>query len=84
VRLIEGNLLSRGIGWYLSLPEEIREDNEELIPHIAGLSVLGLSYAAAGALVAIDGPLPFGDAIAAGIILVPDVVWYGLGYALFD
>lgn len=66
------------------MPEEIREDNEELIPHIAGLSVLGLSYAAAGALVAIDGPLPFGDAIAAGIILVPDVVWYGLGYALFD
>jgi hypothetical protein len=66
------------------LPEEIREDNDELIPHIAGLSVLGLSYAAAGALVAIDGPLPFGDAIAAGIILVPDVVWYGLGYALFD
>lgn len=54
------------------------------MPHLAGLTVLGMSYAASAALIAIDGPLPFGDALGVGILAVPDVFWYGLGYAVFD
>lgn len=80
---MEGNLLQRGIGWYLQEPPEGAEP-DALMPHLAGLTTLGLSYAVAGALVAIDGPLPFGDAVAIGILAVPDLVWYGLGYSLFD
>jgi hypothetical protein len=80
---VEGNLLSRGIGWYLQEPPEGAEPTD-LMPHMAGLTTLGLSYAAAAALMAIDGPLPFGDVVAIGILAVPDLVWYGLGYALFD
>jgi uncharacterized protein (DUF697 family) len=48
------------------------------------MTVLGLSYMVAAGLVAFDGPLPFGDALALGIVAVPDVVWYGIGYSLFD
>lgn len=81
---MEGNLLQRGIGWYLSEPPEGAAEPEALLPHVAGLTTLGLSYAVAGALMAIDGPLPFGDAVAIGILAVPDLVWYGLGYSLFD
>jgi hypothetical protein len=79
---VEGNLLSRGIGWYLSEPKAA--EPTDLTPHLAGMTFLGLSYAAAAALVAIDGPLPFGDVVAIGILAVPDIVWYGIGYALFD
>jgi len=87
---MDGSLVQRGVGWYLSLPEDVKSlettggEKKDVIPHVAGITVLGMSYAAAAALVAVDGPFPFGDAVAAGIILVPDVVWYGIGYALFD
>jgi len=80
---MEGSLLQRGIGWYLDPPEGAPQD-PDLIPHAAGIATVGLSYAVAAALIAGDGPLPFGDVVAAGILLVPDVVWYGIGYTLFD
>jgi hypothetical protein len=81
---MEGSLLERGISFYLQEGSRPREgyDTSKIIPHVAGLTTLGLSYAAVGALVLGDGPLPFGDAIALGIIAVPDIVWYGIGYSL--
>lgn len=81
---IEGSLLERGLTWYLTVPDYATETSSNVIPHVAGMTAVGLSYMAAGALVAADGPLPFGDAIAVGILAVPDVVWYGIGYSLFD
>lgn len=81
---MEGSLIERGIGWYLSPAPEGAPTSGGVFPHVAGMTVLGLSYVAAAALVASDGPLPFGDALALGIVAVPDVVWYGIGYSLFD
>ena len=82
---MEGNLGRGGIGWYLDeIDSAIQSDRSDLIPHVAGLSALALSYGAAGALIAMDGPLPFGDAIAVGILAVPDIVIYGVAYSLFD
>lgn len=84
VTIVEGSLLERGLGFYLKPPPEGGPQEPELLPHVAGMTVLGLSYMAAAGLVAIDGPFPFGDALALGIVAVPDVVWYGIGYSLFD
>jgi hypothetical protein len=84
VTTVEGSLLERGIGFYLQAPPEGGPQEPELMPHVAGMTVLGLSYMVAAGLVAIDGPFPFGDALALGIVAVPDVVWYGIGYSLFD
>lgn len=79
---MQGTLLERGIGWYLDPPEGALQ-NPDIIPHVAGMAAVGLTYTVAGLLIAGDGPLPFGDAIAVGILVVPDVVWYGIGYAMF-
>ena len=80
--LMQGTLLDRGIGWYLEPPEGTPKDSD-IIPHVAGIAAVGLSYTVAGALVLADGPLPFGDVVALGILAVPDIIWYGVGYALF-
>jgi len=79
---MEGSLLERGIGWYLDSLEGTSQ-NLDIVPHVAGLAMVGLSYTVAGALVMSDGPLPFGDVVALGVLAVPDVIWYGVGYALF-
>jgi len=79
---MQGSLLERGIGWYLEPPEDAPQE-PDLVPHVAGMAMVGLSYTVAGALIAFDGPLPFGDAVALGILAVPDVIWYGVGYSLF-
>lgn len=82
---MEGSLLERGIGFYLDPPEELRPtDQSKIIPHLAGLTAVGGVYVAAGALVAMDGPLPFGDALALGLLAIPDVAVYAIGYSLFD
>lgn len=81
--ILEGSLLERGIGWYLNPPEGAPQ-NPDVMPHVAGMAAVGLTYAVAGTLITMDGPLPFGDAVALGLLAVPDVVWYGIGYALFD
>lgn len=80
---MQGSLLERGIGWYLDPPEGAVRD-PALIPHVAGMAMVGLTYTMAAALVASDGPLPFGDVVALGILAVPDVIWYGIGYSMFD
>jgi len=79
---MQGTLLERGIGWYLDPPEGAPQ-NPDIVPHVAGMAMVGLSYIIAGALVMSDGPLPFGDVVALGVLAVPDVIWYGVGYALF-
>ena len=84
--MMTGDLTHRGIGgWYLEeTANAASSDRVDLIPHVAGLTFVAASYGLAVSLAASDGPLPFGDAIAVGIIAVPDVVWYGIGYSLFD
>lgn len=84
VTIVEGSLLERGLGFYLKAPPEGASQDPNLLPHVAGLTAVGLSYVVAAGLVAFDGPLPFGDALALGIVAVPDLVWYGIGYSLFD
>lgn len=79
---MQGTLLERGIGWYLDPPEGAPQ-NPDIVPHVAGMAMVGLSYTVAGALVMSDGPLPFGDVVALGVLAVPDVIWYGVGYSLF-
>lgn len=68
----------------LQTHEQKAETAESITGHIGGLVAVGASYAAIGFLVVIDGPLPFGDAIAVGIAAVPDAAWYGLGYWLAE
>lgn len=84
--MMTGDLTHRGIGgWYLEeVADAATSNRDDLVPHVAGLTFVAGSYGLAVALAAGDGPLPFGDAIAVGIIAVPDVVWYGMGYSLFD
>jgi hypothetical protein len=82
---MEGSLLERGIGFYLDPPKELRlKKNTKIIPHAAGLTAVGGVYVAAGALVAMDGPLPFGDALAVGLLAIPDVAIYAIGYHAAD
>ena len=52
--------------------------------HIGGLTALAATYSIAGVLAIADGPLPFGDAIAVGILAVPDPVIYGIGFAIAE
>jgi len=56
----------------------------DIIPTIAGFAAVGTVYAVAGALAVADGPLPFGDAIAVGLLAIPDSVIFAFGYSLFD
>jgi len=58
--------------------------DSDLIPTIAGFAAVATVYAAAGALAVADGPLPFGDAIAVGLLAIPDYAIYAFGYSLFD
>lgn len=82
-----GNITARGVGnWYLS--ETIQDpgffERDDLGQHVAGATaVAGLNLLGLG-LIAIDGPLPFGDAIGIGILAIPDPLVYAVAYNLFD
>ena len=56
----------------------------KLIPTVAGFAAVAAVYAAVPVLVAADGPLPFGDAIAVGLLAIPDSAIFAFGYSLFD
>ena len=56
----------------------------KLIPTMAGFAAVAGVYAAVPALVVVDGPLPFGDAIAVGLLAIPDAAIFAFGYSLFD
>ena len=77
-----GTVTNRGIGSQHPMIHHKRKESVNYAPIVVGLGLLAASYAVAGALIVADGPLPFGDAIALGILAVPDVVWFGIGYAI--
>jgi len=62
----------------------VTRGDSDLIPTIAGFGAVASVYAAAGALAVADGPLPFGDAIAVGLLAIPDTAIFAFGYSLFD
>jgi hypothetical protein len=62
---------------------DTREESK-LIPTIAGFAAVAAVYAAVPVLVAADGPLPFGDLIAVGLLAIPDAMIFTFGYNLFD
>jgi hypothetical protein len=62
---------------------EAREESK-LIPTIAGFVAVAGVYAAAGILIVGDGPLPFGDVIAVGLLAIPDALIFAFGYSLAD
>lgn len=56
------------------------EDESRLIPTIGGFVAVAAVYAVVPVLVVADGPLLFGDAIAAGLLAIPDPVIFAFGY----
>ncbi|AXH73701.1 MAG: hypothetical protein [Cressdnaviricota sp.] len=56
----------------------------KLIPTMAGFTAVASVYAAVPVLVAADGPLPFGDVLAVGLLAIPDAAIFAFGYSLFD
>jgi hypothetical protein len=65
--------------------KQIRSPGESLmIPTMAGFAAVASVYAAVPVLVAADGPLPFGDIIAVGLLAIPDAAIFAFGYSLFD
>ena len=61
-----------------------RRDEFNLVATVAGFTAVAAVYAAVPVLVASDGPLPFGDAIAVGLLAIPDAAIFAFGYELFD
>jgi hypothetical protein len=65
--------------------KQVRSPGEsKLIPTMAGFAAVASVYAAVPVLVAADGPLPFGDVIAVGLLAIPDAAIFAFGYSLFD
>jgi len=67
-----------------SVKEITRRKESKIIPTIAGFAAVGTVYTAAAVLAVADGPLPFGDAIAVGLLAIPDAAIFAFGYELFD
>jgi len=67
-----------------TVKEIIRRKESKILPTIAGFAAVGTVYTAAAVLAVADGPLPFGDAIAVGLLAIPDAAIYAFGYELFD
>jgi len=61
-----------------------KRDEINLVATVAGFAAVAAVYAAVPVLVAADGPLPFGDAIAVGLLAIPDAAIFAFGYELFD
>jgi len=61
-----------------------KRDEFNLVATVAGFATVAAVYAAVPILVASDGPLPFGDAIAVGLLAIPDAAIFAFGYELFD
>jgi hypothetical protein len=74
----------RGLGGWI-LDEAIayeQHEDAELLPHVAGLTAVGVTYLAATGLAFI--PHPLGKAVSVGILAVPDVLIYAVAYSMFD
>lgn len=74
----------RGLsGWIFdeALAYDQHEDIE-LLPHVAGLTAVGVTYLAATGLAFI--PHPLGKAASVAILAIPDVLIYAVAYSMFD
>ena len=77
-------LNERGIGtfYFEEVVDTVNSERADYIPHLAGVTALGATYAAAAGLAMV--PHPLAKTVAAGILLVPDVAIYAAAYAVFD
>jgi len=78
------SLNERGIGtfYFEEVVDTVNSDRADYIPHMAGVTALGVTYAAAAGLAMV--PHPLAKTVAAGILLVPDVAIYAVAYSVFD
>ena len=87
-QLIKFNDVNSKIPMTKAIQETVKQyqkrSESELIPTIAGFATVAAVYAAVPVLVVADGPLPFGDLIAAGLLAIPDAAIFAFGYSLFD
>ena len=77
-------LNERGIGtfYFEEVLDAVESGRKDLRPHLAGVTALGVTYAAAAGLAIV--PHPAAKVAASGILLVPDVVIYAAAYSVFD
>ena len=73
----------RGIGafYFEEVVDPIDSQRVDYVPHLAGVTALGVSYAAAAGLAML--PHPLAKTVAAGILLIPDVAIYAAAYSVF-
>ena len=87
-QLIKFNDVNSKIPMTKAVQETVKQMSKrkesKLIPTMAGFASVAAVYAAVPALVVSDGPLPFGDAIAVGLLAIPDAAIFAFGYGLFD
>lgn len=87
-QLIKFNDVNSKIPMTKAIQETVKQVSKrkesKLIPTMAGFASVAAVYAAAPVLVASDGPLPFGDAIAVALLAIPDAAIFAFGYGLFD
>ncbi len=83
---MEGSLLERGIGFYFDAPQQFHYDSTGSgginTAVVAGVATVATANAIGLGLIRTANP--YGIAIGTSILLVPDVLWYGVGYSLFD
>jgi len=84
--MMSGTINERGIGgqkggFYYTSPEG-ESFVIDSVATAAGTAAVATSYVVATGLIRTANP--YGIAAGTAILLVPDVVWFGLGYSLFD
>jgi hypothetical protein len=77
----------RGLGgWILdemvSIESQPGQHKVKFVPHVAGLTAVGVSYLAAMGLAFI--PHPLSKAASVAILAIPDVLIYAVAYSMFD
>ncbi len=87
-QLIKFNDVNSKIPMTKAVQETVKQlskrKESKLIPTIAGFASVAAVYSAVPVLVAADGPLPFLDVIAVGLLAIPDAAIFAFGYGLFD
>ncbi len=83
---MEGLLLERGIGFYFDALQHIDYVSSESgginTAAVGGIATVATANAIGFGLIRTANP--YGIAIGVSILLVPDVLWFGAGYSLFD
>jgi len=78
------SLNDRGIGtfYFEEVVDTIDSQRVDYVPHLAGVTALGATYAAAAGLAML--PHPLAKTASVGILLIPDVLIYATAYSVFD